>query len=235
MEKGKISESIPIMKPNNNSSSPTTKPLDFAIILKYLVIFFTLGVAFLILSYASYNTFEPFRSSVSNQNNLSINTEMVKNEYNELKNVLKAASTKEKTVILTTLNEAWAAPNSIFDLFLESFRNGNDTIWLLNHLLVIAVDDKAYIQCKKLVSHCYFLKTKQSSMMAHEARFMTPIYIELMWERLGLLQTILSLGYNFVFTVKTLTLCGSETRSHILLQTQTSKPPAIITMATNST
>ncbi|KAL2936630.1 hypothetical protein RDABS01_028613 [Bienertia sinuspersici] len=118
----------------------------------------------------------------------------VKIGYNELKNVLKAASTKEKTVILTTLNEAWAAPNSVFDLFLESFRNGNDTIWLLNHLLVIAVDDKAYVQCKKLVSHCYFLKTKLSTMMAHEARFMTPIYMEMMWERLGFLQTIFKLG-----------------------------------------
>ncbi|KAF3438167.1 hypothetical protein FNV43_RR20923 [Rhamnella rubrinervis] len=41
--------------------------------------------------------------------------------------VLNRASMKNKTVIITTLNNAWAVPNSIFDLFLESFRIGNNT------------------------------------------------------------------------------------------------------------
>ncbi|CAN7137644.1 unnamed protein product [Brassica rapa subsp. narinosa] len=36
-----------------------------------------------------------------------------------LQRVLLEASTEEKTVILTTLNQAWAEPNSTFDLFLE--------------------------------------------------------------------------------------------------------------------
>ena len=31
---------------------------------------------------------------------------------------------EDKTVIITTLNEAWAAPNTVIDLFLESFRTG---------------------------------------------------------------------------------------------------------------
>ena len=126
---------------------------------------------------------------------------VMKDSFQELRKVLDAASIEEKTVILTTLNEAWAAPNSMFDLFIESFRIGNHTSWLLNHLLVIAIDEKAYVQCQKLVFHCYFLKTNQSSIMANEARFMTPIYLDMMWERLAFLQTILSLGYNFIFTV----------------------------------
>lgn len=104
-------------------------------------------------------------------------------------------------MILTTLNEAWTKPDSLFDLFLKSFRTGNNTAPLLNHLVVIAVDEKAYLRCQKLVTHCYFHKTKQSSEMAHEARFMSPIYMDMMWERLAFLQTILSLGYNFLFTV----------------------------------
>lgn len=99
------------------------------------------------------------------------------------------------------MNDAWAEPNSVFDLFLESMRNGNNTAELVNHLMVVAVDQKAYIRCQKLVRHCYFFKTKKSSKMADEARFMSPIYMEMMWERLAFLQTILSLGYNFIFTV----------------------------------
>ncbi|THG14355.1 hypothetical protein TEA_018909 [Camellia sinensis var. sinensis] len=52
----------------------------------------------------------------------------------KLERVLKNAAMKDGTVILTTLNEAWAAPNSIIDLFLESFRIGYGTRKLLNYL-----------------------------------------------------------------------------------------------------
>uniref|UniRef100_A0A803LNR6 Nucleotide-diphospho-sugar transferase domain-containing protein n=1 Tax=Chenopodium quinoa TaxID=63459 RepID=A0A803LNR6_CHEQI len=121
-------------------------------------------------------------------------------EYYELRKVLEAASTKDKTVILTSLNEAWVAPNSMFDIFLESFKIGNNTAPLLDHLLAIAMDEKAYNRCRKLICHCYFLKSKQSSEMANEAGFMTPMYLEILWERLDFLKTILSLGYNFIFT-----------------------------------
>ncbi|KAL0338190.1 UNVERIFIED_CONTAM: hypothetical protein Sangu_1341100 [Sesamum angustifolium] len=54
-------------------------------------------------------------------------------EYS-LERVLKDASMQDNSVILTTLNEAWAAPNSVIDLFLESFRIGEQTRYLLNHL-----------------------------------------------------------------------------------------------------
>ncbi|XP_074275890.1 uncharacterized protein At4g15970-like isoform X2 [Silene latifolia] len=124
----------------------------------------------------------------------------LESQYDELRKVLKAAATKENTVIITSLNEAWAAPNSIYDLFLESFNLGNNTAKLIDHLVVVAVDDDAYERCKATVSHCYLLKSKQSSQMAHEAVFMTPIYMDMMWQRLAFLHTVLSLGYNFVFT-----------------------------------
>ncbi|CAO2815184.1 unnamed protein product [Amaranthus hypochondriacus] len=177
--------------------------MDSATILKALVMFLATAAAILVFYNASYDNFGQIlpnfgRHYSSFHSNSS--REVIHDSFYKLRKVLDAASTKEKTVILTTLNEAWAAPNSMFDLFIESFRIGNHTSWLLNHLLVIAIDEKAYVQCQKLAFHCYFLKTNQSSIMANEARFMTPIYLDMMWERLAFLQTILSLGYNFIFT-----------------------------------
>ncbi|KAL9244713.1 hypothetical protein vseg_018458 [Gypsophila vaccaria] len=169
----------------------------------------TLIVAFIVLYYASINNFGQSFPSFYGFNNYDIslssigenNYSVTTNEkYKELRKVLKSAATKDNTVILTSLNEAWAAPNSIFDLFLEGFKVGNDTAKLVNHLVVVAVDEDAYARCKATVPHCYLLKTKQSPQMAHEAVFMTPIYMDMMWERLAFLRDVLSLGYNFVFT-----------------------------------
>ncbi|KAH9620684.1 hypothetical protein KSS87_015460 [Heliosperma pusillum] len=186
--------------------SPPTKPLDYTKVLKAMVLCFAVAVAFLVLYSASFNNFDQKFPSLYGYNYKYRpaapihNKTGVKDEYYELRKVLKAAANKDNTVILTTLNEAWAAPNSVFDLFLESFRVGNGTAKLLDHLLVIAVDDDAYTRCTATVPHCYLFKNNQSSQMAHEAVFMTPIYMDMMWGRLAFLQTILSLGYNFVFT-----------------------------------
>ncbi|KAL0309969.1 UNVERIFIED_CONTAM: LIMR family protein [Sesamum radiatum] len=65
-------------------------------------------------------------------------------EYS-LERVLKDASMQDNSVILTTLNEAWAAPNSVIDLFLESFRIGEQTRYLLNHLVIVSLDGKAFL------------------------------------------------------------------------------------------
>ena len=48
---------------------------------------------------------------------------------------MRAAASPKKTVIITTLNEAWAAPNSVLDLFLHSFKSGDVTRKILNHLV----------------------------------------------------------------------------------------------------
>lgn len=186
-------EKSPIMKDSTkedySSSLSAMNKFDFARTRDIMVLILTLGVVIIVLYYSSCTNF-----------GLGLKHKQVKENHYELKKVLEAAATKEKTVIITTLNDAWAEPNSVFDLFLESMRNGNNTAELVNHLMVVAVDQKAYIRCQKLVRHCYFFKTKKSSKMANEARFMSPIYMEMMWERLAFLQTILSLGYNFVFT-----------------------------------
>ncbi|KAG6486900.1 hypothetical protein ZIOFF_055481 [Zingiber officinale] len=52
----------------------------------------------------------------------------------KLEKVLKEAAMENKTVILTTLNAAWASPGSIIDLFFQSFRIGDGTRRLLDHL-----------------------------------------------------------------------------------------------------
>ncbi|XP_012072412.1 uncharacterized protein At4g15970 isoform X2 [Jatropha curcas] len=122
----------------------------------------------------------------------------VRNEQ-KLENVLEDAAMEDKTVILTTLNEAWAAPNSIVDLFLASFRIGVHTRRLLNHLVIIALDQKAYTRCMELHIHCFALVTEGID-FRKEAYFMTPAYVKMMWRRIDFLRSVLELGYNFVFT-----------------------------------
>ncbi|KAG5541180.1 hypothetical protein RHGRI_021139 [Rhododendron griersonianum] len=120
-----------------------------------------MGVVLVMLCvlYRSAYPFEVFpRWSFSSFLNFS-SSSMDKGERSKLNGVLKKAAMGDKTVILTTLNEAWAAPNSVFDVFLESFKIGNGTKRLLNHLVVVAMDQKAYKRCLGLHSHCYFLRT----------------------------------------------------------------------------
>lgn len=112
---------------------------------------------------------------------------------------------KDNTVILTTLNEAWAAPNSVIDLFLESFRIGERTRWLLNHLVIVSLDQKAFSRCMVLHFHCFALVTEGVD-FSREAYFMTPDYLRMMWRRIDFLRSVLEMGYNFVFTVCYLSL-----------------------------
>ncbi|KAK0574749.1 hypothetical protein LWI29_028427 [Acer saccharum] len=119
-------------------------------------------------------------------------------EY-RLENVLKDAAMQDRTVILTTLNEAWASPNSVLDLFIESFRIGYGTRRLLNHLVIIALDEKAFKRCLALHTHCFALVTEGVDFHT-EAYFMTSAYLKMMWRRIDFLRAILEMGYNFVFT-----------------------------------
>jgi Nucleotide-diphospho-sugar transferase len=105
--------------------------------------------------------------------------------------LLKIASMSDNTVILTSVNEAWTAPNSLLDLFLESFHASEEIEHLLN---------KAFERCTSVHPHCYFLKTKGIDYSSEEV-FMSKDYPEMMWGRNELQQRILELGFNFLFTV----------------------------------
>ncbi|CAA0822747.1 Nucleotide-diphospho-sugar transferase family protein [Striga hermonthica] len=120
-------------------------------------------------------------------------------EDRSLERVLKDAAMPDKSVILTTLNEAWAGPNSILDLFLESFRIGERTRRLLNHLVIVALDRKAFFRCRAVHSHCFALVTPGAD-FSREAYFMTPDYLNMMWRRIDFLRSVLEMGYSFVFT-----------------------------------
>lgn len=107
-----------------------------------------------------------------------------------------------RTVIVTTLNQAWAQPNTMIHLFVESFRAGEDIDHLLDHLVIVALDQVAYDRCRELHALCYMLKTEGVD-FAGEKFFMTDDYLRMMWRRIYFLKHILEMGYSFLFTVCT--------------------------------
>ncbi|KAF2563322.1 hypothetical protein F2Q70_00017739 [Brassica cretica] len=119
-----------------------------------------------------------------------------------LEGILKEASMKDKkTVIMTLMNQAWAEPNSTFDVFLESFRIGNGTSKLLPHIVVMCLDDKAYSRCLDVLPRrCILLRTAGVD-FSGENRYMVGDYVKMMWRRIKFLGSLLKLGYNFLFTV----------------------------------
>nr|CAB3479273.1 unnamed protein product [Digitaria exilis] len=120
-------------------------------------------------------------------------------EFADLAELLPKVATDDRTVIITSVNEAFARPNSLLDLFRESFRAGDGIEHLLNHVLVVAVDDMAFAHCKAVHPHCYLLEFKSMN-LSSDNKFMSQAYVELVWTKLSLQQRVLELGYNFLFT-----------------------------------
>ncbi|XP_024929253.2 uncharacterized protein At4g15970-like isoform X2 [Ziziphus jujuba] len=183
-------------------------------VLSIVVVFLGMLGAFFVFSNYSLPTFNYL---VPQEQVLSINTTTITNttatttnttttdslegmiKKSELDIILEKASTEDKTVIFTNLNDAWAEPNSIFDVFLESFRIGNNTQKLLNHLVVICLDEKAYNRCLASHTHCYRLRIEGFNFTS-DAFFMTPHYLEIVWRKIEFLATVLEKGFSFVFT-----------------------------------
>lgn len=117
--------------------------------------------------------------------------------------MLARAATKDRTVIMTQINAAWTRPGSLLDLFFESFRTGEGGVArLLDHLVIVTMDPAAYEGCKAVHRHCYFLRTSNGVDYRSEKMFMSKDYLEMMWGRNRFQQTVLELGYNFLFTVR---------------------------------
>lgn len=123
----------------------------------------------------------------------------------KLEDVLAQASMPNKTVIITSLNEAWAANNSMIDLFLESFHSGENIQHLLPHLVIVCVDQKAYDRCMQLHPHCFQMKTSGVDFSA-EKLYMTEDFLKMMWRRIEFLGEVLQLGYSFIFSVRPIIL-----------------------------
>lgn len=130
---------------------------------------------------------------------------VIKFPVDELELALHKASTPNKTVIIVVLNKAYVEPNvkfetTVLDLFLDSFWLGEGTRPLLDHLLLVAVDQTAYDRCIFKRLNCYKMETGGVD-FAGEKLFMSEDFIKMMWRRTLLLLDVLKHGYSFIFTV----------------------------------
>ncbi|KAI3815919.1 hypothetical protein L1987_15603 [Smallanthus sonchifolius] len=117
-----------------------------------------------------------------------------------LEEALAAAATRSKTVILTIVNKAYVeGDKAMLDIFLDGFWIGENTRPLVNHLLIIAVDQTAYERCMFKRLHCYKLKTDGVDFVG-EKMYMSDDFIKMMWKRTLFLGDVLKRGYNFIFT-----------------------------------
>ena len=110
-----------------------------------------------------------------------------------------------KTVIIAVVNKAYAvqdvkADTTMLDLFIESFWQGEGTRELIDHLVVVAVDQTAYDRCRFLRLNCYKLETDGVD-FGGEKIYMSQDFIQMMWRRTWFLLEVLKRGYSFVFTV----------------------------------
>lgn len=120
----------------------------------------------------------------------------------ELERALSGASTADKTVILAVINKAYVeGDKAMLDLFLDGFWLGEETQGLLDHLLLVAVDQTSFDRCKFLHLHCYKLETEGIDFRG-EKLYMSQDFINMMWRRTLFLSQVLEKGYNFIFTVR---------------------------------
>ncbi|XP_071683732.1 uncharacterized protein At4g15970-like [Lolium perenne] len=117
-----------------------------------------------------------------------------------LAELLPKVATDDRTVIITSVNEAFARPGSLLDLFRESFYAGEKINHLLDHVLVVAVDAAAYHHCRRVHPFCYLLQANTSMNLSSASNYMSDAYVELVWAKLELQQRVLQLGYNFLYT-----------------------------------
>jgi hypothetical protein len=66
----------------------------------------------------------------------------------------------------------------------------------------VAMDKKAFDRCNAVHPFCYWFRVEGMDFAA-EQKYMKGDYLEMMWKRNRFQQTILELGYTFLFTVTT--------------------------------
>ncbi|KAJ3681252.1 hypothetical protein LUZ60_015741 [Juncus effusus] len=117
----------------------------------------------------------------------------------DLADILEKAAMEDRTVIMTQVNDAWSAPNSLLDLFLEGFHVGEGIEHLLNHLVIVAVDPGSFERCKTLHMYCYFMKSNTGDYTTEKV-YMSKEYLDMLWARNAFQLRVLELGYNFLFS-----------------------------------
>ncbi|XP_021634184.1 uncharacterized protein At1g28695 [Manihot esculenta] len=117
-----------------------------------------------------------------------------------LEAALAATSTANKTLIIAMVNKAYVEGDKpMLDMFLDSFWLGEDTRDLVNHLLLVTVDQTSFERCNFLRLHCYKLETDGVAFDGEEV-YMSDDFIKMMWRRTLFLSDVLKRGYNFIFT-----------------------------------
>ncbi|KAI3891056.1 hypothetical protein MKW98_007361 [Papaver atlanticum] len=119
----------------------------------------------------------------------------------ELETALSEASAgNNKTVIIAIINKAYVEGEmTMLSVFLQSFWLGEDTRYLINHLLLVSVDQVSYERCKFLRLHCYRLVTEGVD-FGREKLYNSQEFKKMMWRRTEFLADVLRRGYSFIFT-----------------------------------
>ncbi|KAL6637786.1 hypothetical protein ACP70R_025358 [Stipagrostis hirtigluma subsp. patula] len=122
----------------------------------------------------------------------------------DLEVALRGAAYANKTLILTVLNKAYAEEDGLLDLFIESLRRGEGTAQLIDHVLLVAMDQPAFQRCRSLGGvKCYLLGPDGddgAGDLSSEQLYMSDGFIRMMWRRIRLLGDVLKHGYSFIFT-----------------------------------
>ncbi|MCO5575912.1 hypothetical protein L7F22_029719 [Adiantum nelumboides] len=113
----------------------------------------------------------------------------------DFEEILQQTAMPNSTVIITTLNEAWSTSNSMIDLFLQSL----NTTGLVDHLLIVALDNRSYERCLDIHSHCFQLNTGVDFSRSEKV-YMTPDFLRMMWTRIDFLRQVLEKGFSFIFS-----------------------------------
>ena len=99
----------------------------------------------------------------------------------------------------------------MLDVFLESFRTGESTRELLDHLVIASLDTTAHARCRQIHRrrHCLALVTDGVD-FSGQKNFMTDGYLKMMWRRIDFLRQVLEKGFSFIFTILILMKRHSE-------------------------
>ncbi|KAL6565825.1 hypothetical protein OROHE_004880 [Orobanche hederae] len=112
---------------------------------------------------------------------------------------LEKASMANNTLIIAIVNKAYVeSPHgneeypTMFDLFIEGFWAGEGTRPLVDHLLVVSMDQEAHERCEYRRLNCYRLEAADGggNDFAGEKFFMTDGFIEMMWRTLFLMDVL---------------------------------------------
>ncbi|CAL9756508.1 unnamed protein product, partial [Musa acuminata subsp. burmannicoides] len=112
---------------------------------------------------------------------------------------LEGASTRNKTLIIGVINEASVEDNGMLQLFLQSMREGEDTAFLIRHVLLVATDQIAYNHCMVLQLHCHQLYT-DTLLLSPALSVQSTSLINLASTLTLFLGEVLLRGYSFIFT-----------------------------------